>query len=95
MLVSFPISGNHPVRGEFRGRQRSKMMSRNTDDTSILQKEIRKQIGSAGAVRFARSLPAFQVDKHIPERLAGLLAELDRKETRQRKAQKSATGSRA
>jgi hypothetical protein len=62
-------------------------MSRNGQDSaSILQEEIRKQFGSPATARFARSLAPFQVDRSMPDRFAGLLAELDRAEADQRNA---------
>lgn len=50
-------------------------------NAKTLQKEIRRQFGSAGTSRFLRGLPAFQVERKIPERFAVLLAELDRAES--------------
>ena len=59
-------------------------MTRNRQDNSnILQEEIRRQFGSAGTVRFLHSLPAFQVERHMPERFHNLLSELDRAESDQ------------
>ena len=54
-----------------------------TDSANILQKEIRRQFGSAGTSRFVRALPGFGVEHKIPERFANLLAELDRAEADQ------------
>jgi hypothetical protein len=59
-------------------------MTRNRQDNSnILQEEIRRQFVSAGTVRFLHSLPAFQVERHMPERFHNLLSELDRAESDQ------------
>lgn len=51
------------------------------DNTEQLRTEIRKQFGSAGTMRFARSLPVFEVERDVPERFANLLAELERTES--------------
>lgn len=57
-------------------------MARNANDnTSALQQEIRKQLGSAAVKRFAESLPAFGVEKSMPDRFLSLLAELDNAES--------------
>ena len=59
-------------------------MSRNrTDSANILQKEIRRQLGSAGTSRFMRALPGFRVEPKIPVRFATLLGDLDRAEADQ------------
>ena len=56
-------------------------MPRNgTDSVNTLKDEIRRQLGSPAMARFARSLPAFQVDHAMPKRLTSLLAELDEAE---------------
>ncbi len=61
------------------------MMSRHGNNSAAaLQEEIRKQLGSSSTTRFVRSLPAFQVDHAMPERLTSLLAELARAEAAQR-----------
>jgi hypothetical protein len=51
------------------------------DNASILRKQIRQQFGSAGTMRFLRSLPQFRVDHRMPERLRNLLTELERIES--------------
>ena len=68
-------------------------MSRSrTDSANILQKEIRRQLGSAGTSRFMRALPGFRVEHKIPERFANLLAELDRAEADQQNVGHSSDG---
>jgi hypothetical protein len=56
------------------------MSRKKPDNASILQDEIRRQLGSAGTSRFLRALPDFQVERRIPERFLKLLNELDRAE---------------
>jgi hypothetical protein len=53
-------------------------------NAKFLQKEIRRQFGSAGTSRFLRALPDFQVEQKIPERFVNLLTELDRAESERR-----------
>ena len=68
-------------------------MSRSrTDSANILQKEIRRQLGSVGTSRFMRALPGFRVEHKIPERFANLLAELDRAEADQQNVGHSSDG---
>lgn len=55
-------------------------------NAKILQEEIRRQFGSAGMSRYIRALPAFEVERRVPERLVNLLSELDRAEADRRKA---------
>lgn len=70
-------------------------MSRNgTDSMNMLQKEIRKQFGSAGTSRFVKSLPNFKVDNDVPDRFADLLGELDQAEADRRGSRMTGTGRR-
>ncbi|MBX3581859.1 MAG: hypothetical protein KF810_08195 [Rhizobiaceae bacterium] len=57
------------------------MATNANDNTNVLQQEIRKQLGSAAVKRFAESLPAFGVEKSIPDSFLSLLAELDAAES--------------
>ncbi|MEW9807416.1 hypothetical protein ABUE31_15590 [Mesorhizobium sp. ZMM04-5] len=56
------------------------MSREKADSNEILRQEIRKQLGSAPTRRFARTLPLFRIEHHMPERFLTLMAELDRAE---------------
>jgi hypothetical protein len=55
-------------------------------DKKELRDEIRKQFVSPATARFLQALPSFKVDPDLPDRLDGLLAELDRTEREHRRA---------
>lgn len=56
------------------------MSGNRTENANILQEEIRRQFGSVGTTRYVKTLPPYQVEHRIPERLANLLSELERRE---------------
>jgi hypothetical protein len=60
--------------------------------TKLLQDEIRKQLGSHSVTRFVHSLPLFRIERDMPTRLSGLLAELDRAEGEQREREGDMNG---
>lgn len=54
------------------------MMTRNNGDIQDgLASEIRRQLGSEAIKRFARSMPTFRTEAHIPDHLRDLLDELE------------------
>ena len=56
-----------------------------------ISKEIKRQIGQPANTRYLRALPLFRVDDEVPERLRGLLREIDGAERRQKRRHSKAS----
>ncbi|WP_217577937.1 hypothetical protein [Mesorhizobium sp. GbtcB19] len=53
------------------------MNGNNGNKRAELANDIRRQAGSEATKRFLRTLPAFRLEKEMPERLSDLLDRLD------------------
>jgi hypothetical protein len=56
------------------------MNGNNGNKRAELANDIRRQAGSEATKRFMRTLPAFRLEKEVPQRLSDLLDRLDNAE---------------
>ncbi|MBZ9988311.1 hypothetical protein LB572_14530 [Mesorhizobium sp. BH1-1-5] len=58
------------------------MNGNNGNRRAELANDIRRQAGSEATKRFMRTLPAFRLEKKVPQRLSDLLDRLDNAEAK-------------
>jgi hypothetical protein len=58
------------------------MNGNNGNRRAELANDIRRQAGSEATKRFMRTLPAFRLEKEVPQRLSDLLDRLDSAEAK-------------